>query len=81
MGDFNYRKIDCNTLDCDFTDTKFRDLLLNNYLYQHVKEPMRKSNIFDLVISSDINMVTGVKVLDHLGNGDHNMIVWDYAFQ
>ena len=50
-------------------------MLLDYYLYQHVKEPTRESNIFDLV--TDINMVTDVEVLDRLGNSDHNMIVWD----
>jgi len=42
MGDFNYPKISWDTLDCDSTGTKFRDLLLDNYLYQHVKEPTRE---------------------------------------
>jgi len=36
---------------------------------------MRESHILDLVISSDINMVTDVEVLDHLGNSVHNIIV------
>jgi len=31
----------------------------------------------DLVISSDINMVADVEVLDHIGNSDHNIIVWN----
>ena len=77
MGDFNYPKINWDTLECDSTCTKFRDFLLDNYLYQHVKESTRESNILDLVISSDLNMVTDVEVLDHLGNSDHNIIVWD----
>jgi hypothetical protein len=77
MGDFNYPKIDWNTLECDSTGIRFRDLLLDNYLCQHVTEPTRENNILDLVISSDANMVNDLQVLDHLGNSDHNMIVWD----
>jgi endonuclease/exonuclease/phosphatase family metal-dependent hydrolase len=77
MGDFNYPKINWDTLECDSMGTKFRDLLLDNYLYQHVKESTRESNTLDLVISSDVNMVTEVEVLDHLGNSDHNIIVWN----
>jgi len=38
---------------------------------------LRESNILDLIFSSDINMVTDVEVLDHLGNSDHNIIVWN----
>ena len=30
MGDFNYPKINWDTLECDSTGTKFRDLLLDN---------------------------------------------------
>jgi len=48
---------------------------LINYLYQHVREPTRESNILDLVISSDINMVPEVEVLELLGNSDHNIII------
>ena len=77
MGDFNYLKINWATLECDSTCTKFRDFLLDNYLYQHVKESTKESNILDLVISSHLNMVTDVEVLDYLGNNDHNIIVWD----
>ena len=28
-------------------------------------------------MSSDLNVVTDVEVLEHLENGDHNIIVWD----
>jgi len=38
---------------------------------------LRENNILDLLIYSDINMVTDVEVLDHLGNSDHNIIVWN----
>ena len=77
--DFNYLKIYWDTLKCASTGTKFRDLLLDNYLYKHVKESMRQSNISDLVISSNVNMVNDVEVLDHLGNSDHIIIVWNLA--
>ena len=33
MGDFNYPKINWDTLECDSTCTKFRNFLLDNYLY------------------------------------------------
>ena len=31
----------------------------------------------DLVICSDENMVIDVKVLEHVGNSEHNIIVWN----
>ena len=55
----------------------FRDLLLDSYLFQHVRQPTRLNNILDLVISSNENMVDDVKVLEHLGNSDHNILVWN----
>ena len=33
MGDFNYPKINWDTLDCDSSSMAFRDLILDNYLY------------------------------------------------
>ena len=41
-GDFNYLKTNWNTLERDSTCTKFRYFLLDNYLYQHVKESTRE---------------------------------------
>jgi len=64
-----------DTLDCDSTSADFRDLLLDSYLYQHVRQPTRQNNIPDVVISSKENMVNDVEILKHLGNSDHNIIV------
>jgi len=75
MGDFNYPRLNWDTYECDSNAENFRDLLLDNYLYQHVREPTRESNILDLEISSDENMVTEVEVLEHLGHSDHNIII------
>jgi endonuclease/exonuclease/phosphatase family metal-dependent hydrolase len=77
MGDFNYPKINWDTLDCDSSSMTYRDLILDNYLYQHVRQPTRENNILDLVISSNVNMVNDVQVLEHLGNSDHNILVWN----
>ena len=46
MGDFNYPRINWDTNESDSNAEKFRDLLLDHYLYQHVREPTRESNIF-----------------------------------
>ena len=76
MGDFNYPNIDWNTLESDQNGVAFRDLILDNYLFQHVKVPTRDKNVLDLVITSDENMIGKIEVLEHLGNSDHNIIVW-----
>jgi len=76
MGDFNNPRLNWDTYECDSNVENFRYLLLDNYLCQRVREPTRQSNILDLVISSDENMVTEVEVLEHLGNSDHNIIIW-----
>ena len=79
MGDFNYPKINWDSLDCDSSSLAFRDLILDNYLYQPraARQPTRLNNILDLVISSNANMVNDVQVLEHLGNSDHNILVCD----
>ena len=53
MGDFNYPKINWDTLECDSSSMAFRDLLLDNYLCH---------NILDVVISSNVSMVNDVQM-------------------
>lgn len=77
MGDFNYPGINWDLLDSDSEGLEFRDLLLDNYLFQHVRNPTRNRNVLDLVISSDEKLVENVQVIEHLGNSDHNSITWE----
>ena len=77
MGDFNQPKINWDTLDCDSSSMAFRYLILDNDLYQHVRQPIGLNNILDLVISSNVSMVNDVLVLEHLGNSDHDILVWN----
>jgi hypothetical protein len=50
---------------------------MDNYLVQHVKSPTRENNILDLVLTSEVGMVDKVEIIEHLGNSDHNIIVWE----
>ena len=77
MSDFNYPKTNWDTLDCDSSSMAFRDLILDIYLYQHVRQTTRLNNTLDLVIFSNASMVNDVQVLEHLGNSDHNTLVWN----
>ena len=76
MGDFNFPNINWETLDSDTNSSQFRDLILDNYLHQHVKEPTRNNNILDLIITSDISLIEKISVMEHLGNSDHNILTW-----
>jgi len=66
MGDFNYPKINWSTLDSDSDppSTAVSDLILDIYLYQHVREPTRENNILelDLIISSNESIVSDIKI-------------------
>jgi hypothetical protein len=76
---FSRFKINWNLLDCDSFSTAFRDVIIDNYLYQHVRQPTKIEQyigFLDLVISSLENMVNDIQVLEHLGNSDHNIFVW-----
>jgi hypothetical protein len=53
MGDFNFPGLNWDTLECEANTRDFRDLVLDNYLDQHVLKPTRESNILDLVLASN----------------------------
>jgi Endonuclease-reverse transcriptase len=67
MSDFNYPNTDWRKLEANGTDTMFRDLILDNYLIQHVKNPTRDQNILDLFLTSNTEMVENLHIAEHLG--------------
>jgi hypothetical protein len=77
MGDFNFPGINWDTLESGTNAIEFRDLVMDNYLIQHVHEPTRESNILDLVLTSSDYEVEKMKVEDHLGNSNHNVLRWN----
>jgi hypothetical protein len=77
MGDFNYPGINWETFESNNHGQAFRDLVMENFLIQHVREPTRESNVLDLVLSSNDGMVENLEVKEHLGNSDHNTICWN----
>jgi hypothetical protein len=44
MGDFDFSNINWVTNENDTAGTDLRDSILENYLVQHVKSPMRENN-------------------------------------
>ena len=80
MGDFNFPGVNWETYDCDICSQIFRDLILDNYLTQHVHESTREGNILDLVLSTNSEMVEDLEVQDHLGTSDHHVLVWSLVY-
>ena len=50
---------------------KFLELIDDCYLHQHVTEPTRYDNIFDLVFTSEAEMIEDVDVREPAVNSDH----------
>ena len=78
LGDFNLPEI--NWQDFSFVESESRRLINfteDNFLYQHVTEPTRGSNILDLIFTNQEYLVQNTKVREHLATCDHNMIEFE----
>ena len=75
MGDFNHGHIQWNSLESTgIEDQQFLFLIQDSFLTQHVLEPTRGENV---VLSSQKELVDNVKILEPLGNSDHNQKHFD----
>ena len=80
VGDFNYPGIDWNNLHANNTPEQlFLDFINANYLFQKITEPTRDSNILDLCLCTDNDMVNNVLVHCPLSTSDHNYITCDIS--
>ena len=74
MGDY----IQWNSLESTGNkDQQFLFLIQDSFLTQHVLVPTRGKNVLDIVLSSQKVLVDNVKILEPLGNSDHNQIHFD----
>lgn len=84
MGDFNYPAIDWlsrSSTDSASLDTRlFLDCLDDKFYKQHVTTPTRAGAILDLLLSTEPDLINEVKVVDRLGDSDHNMLTWSIVF-
>ena len=84
MGDFNYSGIDWAVGCCSATATKnaqeFFECIEDNFLTQHVKVPTRDTNVLDLVLSTEPDIVSDLDVIDCLDSSDHNMLLFKVHF-
>ena len=76
VGDFNYPNIDWINLDADSGSRHFLDMVNDSYLTQHVTRPTKGSNILDLVLTTEPDMISEVEVREHLANCNHNILAW-----
>jgi len=80
MGDFNYPNINWlqqtveDNINADCKD--FFNCCNDCFLTQHVSQGTRDNAILDLVFSSEPELVSNVKIIDNLGNSDHNMVTF-----
>ena len=81
MGDFNYPNIDWNNLHTTRDGLDFMNLIMDNFLCQHVNFPTRENNILDLFISSDPNMVDNLQCVGKLGSSDHVLVLAELNFK
>jgi len=76
-GYFNYPDINWTTNSCGNHCSKlFLDAVQDMYLFQHVETPTRfvqnsTSNVLDLVMTNEAEMIDGNNVLPALGLSDH----------
>ena len=73
MGDFNPGHIQWTSLkSTGGEDQQFLFLIQDSFLTQHMLEPTRGENVLYIVLSSQKELVDNVKILEPLGNSDHN---------
>jgi hypothetical protein len=78
VGDFNMSYINWQTNTASrFLHQHFFDCVCELGLSQLVTEPTRGRNILDLILTDSDRAVFGVKVLDHFGTSDHNMVTFN----
>jgi len=82
LGDFNLPTIDWTHLGgVTRHDDMFLEIVKDNFLTQHVMSPTRGTNILDLVITSDSNMIENLTLCEPLVNSDHVVLMFDFIFR
>ena len=74
VGDFNYPKINWDELDVSGDGEDFLDIIQDNCLCQHVTQATRGTNILDLVISSEEDLISKLRIGPSIGGSDHSSI-------
>ena len=77
MGDFNFPELDWAKSETLDDSHPFIECVNDNFLFQGVTECTRSSNILDLVLTSEENMIDNVTVGEPFGSSDHQIIRFD----
>ena len=78
MGDFNFPELDWAKSETLDDSHPFIECVNDNFLFQGVIECTRSSNILDLVLTSEENMIDNVSVGEPFGSSDHQIIRFDF---
>ena len=80
MGDLNYRGIEWDRLQllpqANKECQQFLEAVEDNFYTQHVLTATRGDAILDVVLTSEAEMVSDVRVVDCLDSSDHSMLVF-----
>ena len=76
MGDFNYGDINWKEMESGPNGKEFLELVEDCFLFQHVELPTRGTNILDLLISTEKNMIEEIEIKCPISNSDHNVLVF-----
>jgi len=76
MGDFNYPDINWNTLRADSNGYKFLKLVMviRNNMCSSI--PTRGNNILDLILTNEMSIKYGIRMLAPVDNPDHNVLIF-----
>ncbi len=77
IGDFNCPNIDRASVNGDREGNRLIEMAEDAFLTQTVTQPTLENNIFDLVFTSDPDLVRDLKVGEKLGGSDHHLILFN----
>ena len=84
LGDFNYPNIDwdnvCPAAGANKPTTEFVKTIHDTYLFQHIRDPthfrgLQQSNILDLILTNENDMVEKTELNAPLGKSHHSTIL------
>ena len=81
MGDFNMQVDWVNNVGSGPKEREFIECLQDGFLEQLVMEPTREQAILDLVLCNEPDLIKDLKVREHLGGSDHNMVEFSLQFE
>ncbi|XP_072361026.1 uncharacterized protein [Scyliorhinus torazame] len=81
MGDFNMQVDWVNNAASGPKEREFIECLQEGVLEQLVMEPTREQAILDLVLCNEPDLIKDLKVREHFGGSDHNVVEFNLQFE